>query len=79
MSATENPTSILRPLVEELHATRERLRMGGGQEKIDKQHAADKLTARERIALLVDERAQDGRGVLRGAHFLASVSVRLAS
>src|SRR5262249_27672268 len=28
--------------------------LGGGQERIDKQHAAGKLTARERIALLVD-------------------------
>jgi propionyl-CoA carboxylase beta chain len=28
--------------------------LGGGQERIDKQHAAGKLTARERIALLLD-------------------------
>lgn len=29
--------------------------MGGGQKRIDKQHEKGKLTARERIELLVDE------------------------
>ena len=29
--------------------------MGGGQKRIDKQHEQGKLTARERIALLLDE------------------------
>ena len=28
--------------------------LGGGQERIDKQHAAGKLTARERLNLLLD-------------------------
>ena len=28
--------------------------MGGGQNKIDKQHAAGKMTARERIEVLLD-------------------------
>src|SRR3954454_24252708 len=69
MSATEKPTSILRPLVEELHATRERLKLGGGQEKIDKQHAAEKLTARERIALLVDEGTFNEMGIQGGIHY----------
>src|SRR6478609_8165472 len=69
MSATENQTSILRPLVEELHATRERLKLGGGQEKIDKQHEAEKLTARERIALLVDEGTFTELGIQGGIHF----------
>jgi len=62
-------TSILRPLVEELHERRERARLGGGQEKIDKQHAAEKLTARERIALLVDEGTFTELGVHAGIHF----------
>ncbi|MDR0379650.1 MAG: methylmalonyl-CoA carboxyltransferase, partial [Candidatus Accumulibacter sp.] len=31
-----------------------RARLGGGQDKIDKQHAAGRLTARERIDLLLD-------------------------
>jgi acetyl-CoA carboxylase carboxyltransferase component len=61
--------SILRPLVEELHTTRERLKLGGGQEKIDKQHAADKLTARERIALLLDEGTFTELGIQGGIHF----------
>ncbi|MCW2967584.1 MAG: Propionyl-CoA carboxylase, partial [Solirubrobacteraceae bacterium] len=69
MSDPEQPTSILRPLVEELHATRERLRLGGGQEKIDKQHAADKLTARERIDLLLDDGTFTELGIQGGIHF----------
>ncbi len=48
-------TSLLRPLVEDLHARRERIKLGGGEEKIAKQHERDKLTARERLALLIDE------------------------
>ena len=69
MSTTDQPTSLLRPLVEELHATRARLRLGGGQEKIDKQHAADKLTARERIDLLLDEGTFTELGIQGGIHF----------
>src|SRR6516165_5342854 len=48
-------TSILRPLVEDLEARREQIRLGGGEEKIARQHERDKLTARERLALLIDE------------------------
>jgi acetyl-CoA carboxylase carboxyltransferase component len=48
-------TSILRPLVEDLHERRAQIRLGGGQEKIDRQHEKGALTARERIALLIDE------------------------
>ncbi len=40
---------------EELIKRREEIRAGGGEERIKKQHAAGKLTARERIALLLDE------------------------
>ncbi len=70
MSAAETtPQSILRPLVEELHERRDRARLGGGQEKIDKQHAAEKLTARERVALLVDEGTFTELGVHAGIHF----------
>ena len=36
-------------------AKREQLLQGGGEEKIQKQHAKGKLTARERLALLFDE------------------------
>ena len=45
----------LRSLVEELHERREQARLGGGEEKIARQHEQDKLTARERLALLIDE------------------------
>ena len=58
------PTSLLRPLVEDLRERRERARLGGGPERIERQHAADKLTARERIDLLVD----DGTFVELGVH-----------
>jgi acetyl-CoA carboxylase carboxyltransferase component len=55
MATTPSQTSLLRPLVEDLLARREQIALGGGQEKIERQHAQEKLTARERIALLVDE------------------------
>jgi len=47
--------SLLRPLVEELEARRAHVRLGGGEEKIARQHEQEKLTARERLALLIDE------------------------
>jgi 3-methylcrotonyl-CoA carboxylase beta subunit len=39
----------------ELTELRERLRLGGGAERTEKQHAQGKLTARERVKLLLDE------------------------
>jgi acetyl-CoA carboxylase carboxyltransferase component len=44
----------MRHLVEQLRQLEERLRAGGGPSKIDKQHRAGKLTARERIVKLLD-------------------------
>ncbi|NVK30015.1 MAG: methylmalonyl-CoA carboxyltransferase, partial [Gammaproteobacteria bacterium] len=41
-------------IVEQLEARREAARMGGGEARIEKQHAKGKLTARERIELLLD-------------------------
>jgi acetyl-CoA carboxylase carboxyltransferase component len=38
----------------ELQELRSRLRLGGGQERIERQHAQGKLTARERVELLLD-------------------------
>jgi acetyl-CoA carboxylase carboxyltransferase component len=57
--APEDPTAVaapsqLRTLTDDLHARREAALLGGGEEKIAKQHSRGKLTARERIALLVD-------------------------
>lgn len=40
---------------EQLEALHEKIRLGGGQAAIDKQHAAGKLTARERIDALLDK------------------------
>jgi acetyl-CoA carboxylase carboxyltransferase component len=44
----------MRQLVEELQQLEDKLREGGGKRKIEKQHGDGKLTARERIAKLVD-------------------------
>jgi acetyl-CoA carboxylase carboxyltransferase component len=41
--------------VKELIALREKARLGGGEKRIDAQHQKGKYTARERIALLLDE------------------------
>jgi propionyl-CoA carboxylase beta chain len=40
--------------IEELEARREAARMGGGQKRIDAQHAKGRLTARERLSVLLD-------------------------
>lgn len=42
-------------IIEQLEAKREAARMGGGQRRIDAQHAKGKLTARERLDVLLDE------------------------
>ena len=57
------PTSLaraahMRHLVDQLHKLEERLRAGGGPSKVAKQHKAGKLTARERIAKLLDPGAR---------------------
>ncbi|WP_078382695.1 acyl-CoA carboxylase subunit beta [Sutcliffiella halmapala] len=41
--------------INELYDKRREVELGGGDERIDKQHEKGKLTARERIELLVDE------------------------
>ena len=41
-------------IIEQLEKKREAARMGGGQKRIDAQHAKGKLSARERIELLLD-------------------------
>jgi 3-methylcrotonyl-CoA carboxylase beta subunit len=48
-------TSRLRELSTELRALEERLRQGGGPDKIERQHKQGKLTARERVAKLCDD------------------------
>jgi acetyl-CoA carboxylase carboxyltransferase component len=44
----------MRHLVETLHHLEDKLREGGGAQRIEKQHRAGKLTARERIKRLLD-------------------------
>ena len=40
--------------INELYDRRHEVKLGGGDERIEKQHAKGKLTASERIELLVD-------------------------
>jgi 3-methylcrotonyl-CoA carboxylase beta subunit len=47
----------LRGLVEELRTLEAKLKLGGGADKIERQHQQGKLTARERIELLLDRGA----------------------
>ena len=44
-----------REKVKELIALREQARLGGGEKRIESQHKKGKYTARERIAMLLDE------------------------
>jgi acetyl-CoA carboxylase carboxyltransferase component len=59
----------LRSLVDDLHARRERARLGGGEEKIAQQHERGKLTARERLGLLIDEGTFTELGIHGRPHF----------
>ena len=45
----------MKDILEQLEERRAEARMGGGQKRIDAQHARGKLTARERVDLLLDE------------------------
>ncbi len=49
------PSSRLRELTDQLLQLEAKLRRGGGPDKIDRQHQQGKLTARERIELLLDK------------------------
>ena len=69
MASTEQPTSILRPLVDDLHERRAKARLGGGPEKIEQQHAKGALTARERLALLYDGGEFTELGIHAGIHY----------
>ncbi|HEU4835072.1 MAG TPA: carboxyl transferase domain-containing protein, partial [Pyrinomonadaceae bacterium] len=53
-TATKQP-SRLRELTDQLLQLETQLRSGGGPDKIDRQHQQGKLTARERIELLLDK------------------------
>ena len=53
--ATQQTPTRLRELTDELQRLEARLRLGGGPDKIDRQHQQGKLTARERIEKLLDK------------------------
>src|SRR5215204_4033546 len=50
-----NPESRLRTLTDEYLRLDEKLKQGGGPDKIEKIHKQGKLTARERVDLLLDK------------------------
>ena len=54
MKLTSEKKSRLRRLTDEYSSLAQRLRLGGGPDKIEKIHKQGKLTARERIELLLD-------------------------
>ncbi len=69
MSADAPTTSLLRPLAEDLASRREKIKLGGGPQKIEAQHASEKLTARERLELLIDEGTFVELGIHARPHF----------
>ena len=50
--------------IERLEAMKAEARLGGGEKRMEAQHGKGKLTARERIALLVDEGSFEELGML---------------
>jgi 3-methylcrotonyl-CoA carboxylase beta subunit len=52
------PAGRLRRLTAELRELEARLREGGGAERVRRQHEQGKLTARERVSLLIDPRSR---------------------
>src|SRR2546423_12624074 len=53
--ASEGLRMRLRELAADLQRLEAKLRRGGGPDKIERQHQQGKLTARERLALLLDK------------------------
>jgi methylmalonyl-CoA carboxyltransferase large subunit len=47
----------------DLEVTRDRLKLGGGPERADKQHKSGKLTARERVTLMLDRESFQEAGL----------------
>lgn len=54
MESSAARAARMRFLVDQLHSLEDRLRQGGGPDRIARQHRAGKLTARERIQRLLD-------------------------
>jgi acetyl-CoA carboxylase carboxyltransferase component len=62
-------TASMGELTEQLHERREKAELGGGEANIAKQHERGKLTARERIDLLVDAGSFREMGIHGRPHF----------
>ena len=54
-SAETRKEVAMKDILQELEERRDAARLGGGQKRIDAQHSKGKLTARERLELLLDE------------------------
>src|SRR5579871_3741361 len=61
-------TLVVLDQLSELNRAKNRLRSGGGSKRIEKQHAAGKLTARERLDLLVDRETFQESGLFAAHH-----------
>lgn len=69
---SERKHKTMNDRIGELREKRARIELGGGQERIDKQHAAGKLSARERVEKLVDRDSFQEIGLFaqhRATHF----------
>jgi propionyl-CoA carboxylase beta chain len=55
MADSRNPDELIDKRFKELQRKNDEALLGGGEKRIEQQHAKGKLTARERILLLVDE------------------------
>jgi propionyl-CoA carboxylase beta chain len=55
MAKRTNPNSALQEKLDELERKNRESLLGGGEKRIEQQHAKGKLTARERVQLLLDE------------------------
>jgi methylmalonyl-CoA carboxyltransferase large subunit len=65
-------TRTIEEHIQELNDRKDVLQLGGGQERIDRQHAAGSLSARERIQALVDQDSFQESGLFvehRGTNF----------
>src|SRR5438477_1121257 len=69
MATDATAQSLLRPLADDLKARRTQIKQGGGPQKTAKQHAAEKLTARERLDLLIDAGTFVELGIHGRPHF----------
>src|SRR5215831_6292831 len=55
VTGASHGSGLMKEVLEELEIRRDKARAGGGQARIDAQHKRGKLTARERLDLLLDE------------------------